>query len=865
MIGKFIAALVRFSIRYAWATVILALLAGGLAVDYDIQHFGLDSNTENIVSSHAAWRERELAFDRAFPQFSNLIVVVIDSPSPERDAQAATMLTARLSQQKAFFQSVRRPDAGPFFEHDGVLLLPTTEVQGTLAQVIKAQPFLGALATDPSLRGLLSVLSTTLLGIQHGQESFSDLAGPMSALTATLSDIEAGKPAYLSWRSMVTGGAASTRETRRFIMVKPRLDFTRLTAGSSATDAIRASARALGLTPENGVTVRLTGPVPMSDEEFATLGEHIFVLGTLIIAGMVLMIWLAVRSARIVAAIFATLLIGLAITAAGGLAFLGPFNIISIAFIPLFVGLGVDFGIQYSVRYRAERHEVNDLRQALTRAGASIGGALALAAAAIAAGFLSFAPTDYAGLAKLGLIAGGGMIITFVLSLTCLPAMLRLLKPGAETAEIGWAWLAPLDDFIARRHRHILLEAAALGVIGLALLVFLRFDFNPLNLRSPKTESVATALDLMKSPETSPNTIDMLTPNHAAAQVLAAKLSRLPEVSGVLSIDTFIPQDQDKKLAAISDASFVLDSTVNPFITVPPPSDADLIASLRKTASALRATAASVHQRGADKAVELAAVLEKLANGNAALRTRASAALVPGLNVMLDQIRGILQAQHVTFASLPPDLVRDWVTPNGQYRLEVLPRGDANNNAVLERFTRAVQSVTPDATGTPIVIQESGHTIVNAFIQAGALSLLVITILLALWLRNVADVIFALVPLIFAFVFTLATSVLVGIPLNYANIIALPLLFGIGVAFDIYFVMAWRSGSRKLLQSPLGRAVILSACTTACGFGTLAFSSHPGTASMGDLLLISLGWILATVLVLLPALLMTFGRKNSSA
>jgi hypothetical protein len=861
MTGKFIAALVRFSVTFAWAVVAAGLVAGGFAAHYDIHHFGLDSHTENLVSPNAPWRVNEQRFDREFPQMQNLILVVIDSASPERAEDATAKLAARLEQQRQFFLSVRRPDAGPFFTQDGILLLPTADVQANIAQIIRAQPFLGALAADPSMRGLLSSLSTALLGIQHGQASFAYLSGPLTALTQTLRDIEAGKPAFLSWRTMVTGAHADIHETRRFIMVKPRLDYSRLTAGTTATDAIRASARALGLTPRNGVRVRLTGPVPIADEEFATLAEHAVLLGTLTLIAMILMLWLAVRSFRIIAAILVTLLIGLGLTATVGLALLGPFNVISIAFVPLFVGLGIDFGIQFSVRYRAERHAVDDLREALVRAGASIGGALTLAAAAIAAGFFSFSPTDYAGLAKLGVIAGSGMLITFALSLTCLPAMLRLLKPGVEAQEIGWAWLAPLDDFVARRPRLILRDASVLAVAGVGLLFFLHFDFNPLDLRSPKTEGVATALDLMKNPETSPNTIDVLTPNHAAAKALAAKLSRLPQVSGVLSIDTFIPQDQNKKLAVISDASSILDLTINPIVTAPPPTDAELVASLHSTAAALRGAAAAV-PTGAAKAIQLADVLDKLAAGSPALRARASAALVPGMNVMLGQIRGVLQAQRVSFATLPPDLVRDWITPDGAYRLNVLPRGDVSTNAALSRFTGAVTAVAPDATGTPIVIQQSGRTIVNAFIQAGILSLLAITILLALWLRNLADVVFALVPLIFAFVFTLATSVIFGIELNYANIIALPLLFGIGVAFDIYFVIAWRSGARNLLQSPLGRAVILSACTTAFGFGTLAFSSHPGTASMGDLLLISLAWILVMVLIVLPAMLVTFEARR---
>ncbi|HWA31793.1 MAG TPA: MMPL family transporter [Rhizomicrobium sp.] len=859
--GRAIAALVRLSIRFAWLAAVVAVLAGGFAAHYAATHFALDSQTENLVSADAPWRVQEKRFDREFPQQNNLIVVVVDSDSPERDAEATTALAAKLAPQKQFFLSVRQPDGDPYFAQEGLMLLPLKDVQSTMAQLIKAQPFLGALAADPSLRGLLSSLSTALLGVKHGDTTLAALAPAMTALTNTLGDVEAGKPAFLSWRAMVTGTKASARETRRFILVKPRLDYTQLTPGTRASEAIRATAAALKLTPQNGVRVRLTGPVPMSDEEFATLAEHAGVIAAIIVAGMLLMLWLAVRSFRIITAIALTMIVGLTLTAAGALALLGPFNVISIAFIPLFVGLGVDFGIQFSVRYRAERHAADDLREALIRTGASIGGALALAAAAIAAGFLSFAPSGYAGLAKLGTIAGCGMIVTFVLSLTGLPAFLAILKPGAEAQEIGWMALAPLDDLIARHWKRIVTAFLAAGAAGVVLTFFLSFDFNPIHLRSAKTESVSTLLDLMKDPVTSPNTIDVLVPNRTAADALAAKLSRLPEVDGVMSIDTFIPKDQDRKLAIISDASFVLDPTINPVLPAPPPTDGDIIASLRSAAKSLRDVAMSSHEPSAAEAARLAQVLKKLADGAPALRSRARAALIPGMNTMLEQVRGVLQARKVGFRDLPPDLVRDWVAPDGTRRLEVSPRGDVSSNTALAKFTTAVRAVAPNATGTPIIIQESGRTIVNAFIKAGALSLIAIAILLAFWLRNAADVAFALAPLLFAFVFTLGTSVAIAMPLNFANIIALPLLFGIGVAFDIYFVIAWRNGTRQLLQSPLGRAVILSAGTTACGFGTLWFSSHPGTASMGALLLISLAWILIVVLILLPALLTGFSRK----
>jgi hypothetical protein len=185
----------------------------------------------------------------------------------------------------------------------------------------------------------------------------------------------------------------------------------------------------------------------------------------------------------------------------------------------------------------------------------------------------------------------------------------------------------------------------------------------------------------------------------------------------------------------------------------------------------------------------------------------------------------------------------------------VSPRGDSDDNAVLERFTRAVQKVAPDATGAPISIQAAGATITRAFLAAGVYSFLAITALLFLVLRRVRDVALTLAPIVLTGLLTMGTCVLIGQPINDANIIAFPLLMGIGVAFQIYFVMAWRKGDGRLLSSSLARAVFFSALTTATGFGSLWVSRHPGTAGMGKLLMISLFWTLVSALIFQPALM----------
>jgi predicted RND superfamily exporter protein len=187
--------------------------------------------------------------------------------------------------------------------------------------------------------------------------------------------------------------------------------------------------------------------------------------------------------------------------------------------------------------------------------------------------------------------------------------------------------------------------------------------------------------------------------------------------------------------------------------------------------------------------------------------------------------------------------------------VQVLPKGDPDDTAALRDFVSAVISVEPDATGPAVLLYEAGDTIVRAFIEAGIFAILAISLLLWLTLRRISDVLLTLVPLLLATVVTLELCVVFDLPLNFANIIALPLLLGVGVAFKIYYIMAWRRGRTALVQSTLTRAVIFSAMTTATAFGSLWLSNHPGTSSMGKLMALALVCTMAAAVLFQPALM----------
>ncbi|HUO97714.1 MAG TPA: MMPL family transporter [Rhizomicrobium sp.] len=860
--------IVAYCCRHARVVVTAGFAAAILGFLYTATHFAMNTDSSTLISPDLPWRKTMARFDALFPQRNNLILVVIDGTTAERANAAADALMDKLAQNPRQFPAVRRPDGGPFFEKNGLLFLPETCVKDMMDKLVQAQPFLGALAADASLRGVMDSLSVALTGVAHGQAKLSEIDAPMTAFAATIEKTNAGDKAYLNWRELFAsqGEECSFTRPRTFVEVQPALNYNALMPGADAEQAIRDTARQLKLTPENGVRVRLTGPVPLSDENFSSLADRADIMGIAMLLAVTFSLWLAVRSIRIIFCILVTLGTGLLVTTALGLLSVGVFNIISIAFIALFVGLGVDFAIQFSVRYRAERHAVGDLAKALTCAGRGVGVPLALAAAATAAGFFSFLPTAYLGVAELGLIAGIGMITAFVLAITLLPALIMLVKPPGEAERVGYAFFAPIDRFLVERRKRVIWWGAIAGVVSIVVLSVFRlltFDFNPLDLSNPKSEALSTLNDLMKDPDTSPNTIDVLAPNLSAADKLAGRLSKQPLIGQVLTLTTFIPPDQDKKLAYIQDTAFLLDTTLNPIAVKAPPTDAETVASIKAAASGLRQAATmkaprklpAIEKKARADALRLARAFDALATGPKSLRTAASNALIPGLDTLLDELHNALQAGPVNVKTMPAELVAEWIAKDGTARVQVFPKYNANDNKSLKKFSKDVLSVTPDATGTPITIQESGQTIVRAFVEAGVWSFIAISILLALVLRRERDVIMTILPLVLTAILTLATCAVVGLQLNFANIIALPLLFGIGVAFNIYFVVAWRAGAKNLLTSSLTRAILFSALTTASGFGSLWISSHPGTASMGEMLIISLAWTLFTTLFFLPALL----------
>ncbi len=848
-----------FSARNAWLVLSLGIVLAALSAYYVRLHFAINTNFDLLISQNLPWMEHRIAFQKAFPSEGMGILAVLDAPTPELAQDAAARLTGRLNQSVPHIVSAQEAGNAPFFRRNGLLFLSPPELTNALAGLSRSAPLLGPLAKDPSLRGIMESIRLSSRGVRFNRVSLETLAPQFRAMTQTIEETLDNKPAYFSWQTVLNSPPPPRQQ---IVSVNPRLDFSSLQPGGEAVASIRKTARDLGLAGE-GTRLRITGQVPMDDDQLSTLQEGAAPNVIASITAILLILWLALHSWRIIVAMFLTVALGLSLTAAAGLLMAKALNPISVAFFVLFVGIGVDFALQFSVAYRVARFHNYDPMGALVVTAARNGGRLVLAGLATAAGFLSFLPTSYRGVSELGEIASSGMIIALIASLTILPALLRLVNPPPERSPLGYAWLIPLDEFLERRRLSIVVGTVLVILAASPILYWLEFDSNPTHLQNPKAESVATYLELSKNPNFSSWTAEILAPSLGEADAIATRLAALPEVARVTTLNGFVPQDQDQKLTQILQKANELSDNLSPPKGSAKPSDQDNINSLNAAAAKLN-EAANAHPegKGARAAQGLARSLTELANASPEKRQKAEQAFVFPLRITLDNIRGSLHPDRITLQTLPASLVRAWLTPDGRARVSVAPKGDQNDDAVIIRFADAVLKVDPNATGAAVRITEGAKTVVNAFIKAAIYALISIAILLWLFLRRLSDVAVTLFPLILAAIVTLEICATTGFKLNFANIIALPVLLGVGVAFKIYYIVAWRQGQTHLLASPLTRAVFYSGLTTAVAFGSLWLSNNPGLSSMGELLALALACTMAAAILFQPLLM---GPPHKSA
>jgi len=849
--------------------VVLAVLALGTAVagTYVVERLGINTDTAGMLSDELEFRRNYETYKDMFPQYVDTLLLVVEAEAPELADAAVDRLAARLRSDETRFERIYRPGGGDFVHRHGLLYMELPALRELADRLVRMQPFMGTLTHDPSLRGLLTLLRRAL--DEAGRQPIP-LEGFLRRVEATVASTLAGRPAVLSWRDLLSGDASGSGTVHRALLVaQPHMDWDSLLPGAAAIEAVHRQARAAGIGPDTSLRLRVTGDVALAHEELLSLKRSAGRVALLALSMVLAVLFLGLRSPRLVLATLVTLLSGIVWTAAFAALAVGRLNLISVAFALLYVGLGVDFAIHLALAQQQGQQEPGQRRQALRDAGRRIGPALALCAVTTAVGFYAFLPTAYAGVAELGLIAGTGMFISLLVSLVLLPALAMALRvPGRW--QPGGGLTAGAGRLALRRPWAVLAVAGVLAATAGLLAPQARFDHNPLNLRDPQSESVVTFRELLAADEGRGWNAVVLAEGPEAAARSAAALAGQSTVEGVTWLESFVPGAQPDKLAVIDDMAFLLgELTVAEPAKTKPPALADGAAA---AATALRGIPGERPWGG--EAAALADALDAAAQAlrdpghGQAVAGRLHQALTGTLPFTLRRLAAALEAGPVAVDDLPDTLIERWRSPGGLHRVEAAPAVDLEDRQALGRFVAEARAVAPAVTGSPVVMLEASDAVLEAFRQAFLGALALIAVLLLVVLRSLRLTLLVLVPLLLGGLLTVAGTVLLGLSFNFANVIALPLLLGAGVDYGVHTVGRFRAEgghSERLASSSTARAVLYSALSTIVGFGNLALSSHPGLASMGVVLTLGILVTLAATLLVLPALLSRYGPSCPAA
>lgn len=870
---RFFARWAAFSYRQAVWVILLAVLIAGASVVYTANNLGVHTDTTDMLSEEVPFRINHKRYEETFPQYEEALLLVVDAPTPEQAHIAAKRLDDYLQHDDAHFYEASYLSGDAFFERNGLLYKTIPELEKITDRLAAAQPLIARLADNPALDTFAGVLTEAVDEIAGGRNL--DLDAVFDGVSSTLGARLADAPRALSWQILLDG-ARQAQRYQEIILTRPVPDYSQLFAVEKPMTTIREAAERLEFTEESQVRMRITGEAALSFDELHSAMRGAQDAGIIALVLVIVVLWVALRAIGAIVTVLLSLILGLLLTAGFATFAVGHLNLISIAFAVLYIGLGVDYAIHFLLRLEEVGHSELPFAETLPKASGDIGSALLVCAITTAIGFYAFMPTTFDGVAELGLISGSGMIISLLVTLTVVPALqrffpIRPIKP--------LVLLKPVHRILdwPGQYRKPVYAIATVGVVAsLLALPHIRFDYNLLNLNDQRVESVEAFRELLRDSEDSPWHIIALEEDEATTAQLVRQLDALAEVDKVVSILDLVPEDQDEKLLLIDEMAM----TLGPIAFAPVASQhTDVSVQYAALTDLQQALNRFMHEQPAHAAVpsartlhaSLSALLTRIDQSDTAAQGQWLSAvehdLLHLLPMSIERLQIALEAQPFNREALPEAVRQHWLSDNGIFRVAVYPAENIDSNDALTRFVRAVQQIAPGATGVPVISLEAGEAVVDAFIHAFSLALIGVILALLLLLRSVRSMVLVMVPLLLAALFTGASTVLLDVPFNFANVIALPLILGIGIDCSVH--MVHRHGYtgedyENLLHTSTTRAIFYSALTTMAGFGSLIFSQHQGTASMGLLLLAGVILTLVCVLIILPALLHSTEHHKAS-
>ncbi len=845
-------------LRFPWVIIILTLLLSAASIQYTADNLGINTNSSELISPDLPFQKNRLHIEAEFPQDAGVIILVVDALTPEETSETAKYLAQTLNQQSDAFISAYIPTENDFFRQQALLFLEAIELEELGSNLTDAQPFIGHLSHNYNLEGLLDIISQALLS--KDQSLPMDLNPLLLSINDAITHQLNDQPYHISWQSLLAANKLNTEINRTLVIARPKLNYDEILPAEYALKTARNTVNLI-MQENPGVEIRITGEPALEHEELESVSEGAVIAGVISLILVCTSLWTGLRSFKLLLATFIVLILGLILTAGFAAISVGHLNLLSIAFAVLYIGLGVDYAIHICLYYREGRAQGLSNHKSIIDSIQSVGFSIFLCALTTSIGFLAFIPTDYSGVSELGIISAGGMFIGMAISLTLLPAVLAILPVNNAQPIHSVINMGGFSTFPFRHSTSIRIFSIITALLSVFLLSKIVFDSNPINLRDPNSESVSTIKELLTSQNNSPFSLATLAPDLKSATQLAHRLKQLPSVHSTIFLKSLVAENQDEKIEIIEELDLILGDQLNNF-------DSELKkGNPKKALISFYSVISKVLKQDSTPAPK--ETLKKLQNNiSQFIYSRIGIdtgrkpyysleeSILSLLPNTMNRLKSSLTATPYEISDIPDYLSQHWHSKNGFYKILITPEYDQNKVENLKQFVSEVQTIAPSSSGLPVADQASGAAVVKAFSQAFAGAIIAISILLLIILKNIRHTLLVIGPLLFSALLTVATNVILNNSFNFANIIALPLLMGMGVDSSIHIMQRLKSGldnNNEILKSSTARGVFFSALTTLCSFSSLAFTPHVGTASMGLLLAVGIFFTLFCTLIVLPA------------
>ncbi len=904
---------IRCATAKPWLTMVLAVALATLSVGYTLSALKFATSRNALASSKARYIQANQAAKKDFSSL-NYLVVVVEPPNLNRGKQFVGALVARLNADTQNFQDVIDKIDSSSLDGKKLLYLKPAELRDLEQRLYDAQDFIYDLAEEPGLvpllslinqeisRALVSHITSGLLGTSSSSSSSEDpdidtiQSLDISFLSALFSEIDAAlsePETYIftsSWNRFFLkdddifskDGYLTSKDDRfLFLLVDDRVEGGGFVKHDVPIRALRAHIASVQRDFPD-VQAGVTGGDALNNDEMVAAQRDTLLATILALLGVAVLFIAVFRQVWRPLLVVSMLMLALCWTLGFTTLTVGQLNILSISFLPILIGLGIDCGIHLLARYSEERAAHGDFDTALQTAFMQTGPGVAAAAFTTAVAFYAVTLTDFRGLAELGLIAGSGMVLCLIASFTVLPAMLAIYERERQVA--AGVWQAFAHDPLRSVMRMPWLTASIIGLVTLAGIFLLpkpMFDYNLLNLQAEDTESVVWENRLHDGSGRSSWYALSVADSLDELRCRTTKFEALPVVDRVDSVASLLPEDQADRIPLVKRLAEYVADVEGDWTSPEPMNLAELQTLLGKIRFKLQRDPDDWDADKRPSEVDLAAARDALRTVQAQLKSlpeRTVIGMLEGFQKHLiadfaDKLTFLqdnIDPTSITLDDLPPQLGQRFVGKSGRYLLQIFARDNIWEREAMQAFVRQLQTLDPNITGPPVIAYYSIRQIQEGYARGGLYALIAIIGIMLILLRRVSVTLLALIPVLFGGLWTIAGMVLLGLDLNMANLIILPLFLGIAVDDGIHMVHRMIE-EPKAAKAPLahstGKAIVLTSLTTMVGFGSLMIARHNGIFSLGLLSVLAVACSLVASLVVLPLILnfLPAGALSSSS